>query len=218
MDRIKILIADDTTLMRRLLAQQMAREPNIEVVGEAEDGREAVELTLRCRPDVVLMDLNMPHLNGIQAMERIRAQQPYTKVILLTAHEDLASLGRFSGAADCLDKGCTPQELVGAIRRAHATATPDPAEAGGGNDHHASIERLAVRAGFSEREKIVVQRMVSTEMTMNQVARALSAELKTEVTESSVKHALERAMIKLKIEPRTRAALVKYVLEFGKSA
>jgi DNA-binding NarL/FixJ family response regulator len=219
MPNIRILVADDTTLIRRLLAGQLAREPGFEVVGEAEDGRAAVELARSSRPDIILMDLNMPYLNGVEATERILAQQPTVKVILLTAHEDLAALGRLSGAAESLDKSCTPQEIAAAIRQVYATARAaaqsNAADASPNETHAAAIQRLAARHALTERERAVVEKVVTTDLTIGQIAMALSAEAKTEVTSSSVKHTLERAMTKLRVEPRTRAALVKHVLDFG---
>lgn len=222
MSNIRILVADDTTLIRRLLAAQLAREPGFEVVGEAEDGRQAVEMARTQRPDVVLMDLNMPHLNGTEATERILAQQPHVRVILLTAHEDLASLGRLSGAAESLNKSHTPQQIADAIRRVHAAAratapTNGASPAAASSDHAAAalIERLAIRFALSAREKTVVEKVVTSDLTNQQIASALSAETETEVTASAVKHTLDRAMTKLRLEPRTRAALVKHVLDNG---
>lgn len=218
MPTIRILVADDTTLVRRLLAGQLAREPGFEVVGEAQDGRQAVELALALRPDIILMDLNMPHLNGVEAMERVLAQQPAIKVILLTAHEDLAALGRLSGAAESLDKSCTPQEIAATIRQVYATARAARSNASNASSnemHAAAIERLAARHALTAREQAVVEKVVTTDLTIQQIATALGAETRTDVTLSAVKHSLERAMIKLRVEPRTRAALVKYVLEFG---
>ena len=217
MPRIKILVADDGVLMRRLLVQQFSREADMEVVGEAADGREAVELALKLRPDVITMDLNMPHLNGIQAMERILARYPYIKVLLLTAHGDLVSLGRFSGALESLDKDCTPQELVAAVRRIYAARGPDTAGSCPTGNHRVTCERLATRAGLTEREKAVLERIVGTEESIKQIAKTLSIEWNREVTDASVKHAMERAIAKLRVEPRTRGALVKHVLEFDQS-
>jgi DNA-binding NarL/FixJ family response regulator len=217
MPGIKDLVADDTTLIRRLLVSQLSRESDLDLVGEAEDGRQAVECADELRPNVIVMDLDMPLLNGIQATEKIIAQHPEIKVILLTGHEELASLGRFSGAQECLNKNCTPRELVTAIRRAHAARPSDEndgAESGQKGGHGATVERLAVRAGLTDREKAVVDQMVSTDRTISQIARALTTDPKKPATESAIKHAMERAMIKLNIEPRTRAALVKHVLEF----
>ncbi len=201
--------------MRRLLVTQLALEPDCEIVGEAVDGREAVQLALRDRPDVVLMDLNLPVLNGAQATERILAKHPHIKVIILTALEELASIGRVAGAFDSLDKGCTPQELVAAVRRAFA-ARPSPAAQGNGHDHRVAIEHLSMRAGLTTREKTVLERVVTTELSMQEIAADLSVGSGQKVTHAAIKHTLQRVMTKLAVEPRTRAALVKRVLEFNR--
>ncbi len=217
MPQTNILIADDTTLIRYLLAEQLNAVPDFHVVGTAEDGREAVDLALKLRPDVIVMDLDMPHLNGIFATERIRSRYSHIQVILLTAHNQLGAIGKFSGAFECLNKSCTPQELIAAIRRARTAARDAIAEtktSDRGTPYHTSLERVAQRASLTEREKRALEKIVTTEMTAEQIARALSLEMEQEVTVSSVKHAIERAAIKLRVEPRTRSALVKYVLEF----
>jgi DNA-binding NarL/FixJ family response regulator len=202
MSRIKLLIVDDSTLLRRLLAYQLSCDADFEVVGDAADGREAIELALELRPDVVVMDLDMPLVNGAQATQRILAQQPGVQVLLLTSFESLAPIGRSSGASECLNKGCTPQELATAIRRVRAAKGSDPAEQGTSTDHRIAIERLAARAALTDREKSVLERIVASELTVHQIARALSAESRSQVTDSSVKHTLERVMTKLQIEPR----------------
>jgi DNA-binding NarL/FixJ family response regulator len=217
MSPIRLLVADDTTLVRRLITHQLASENDIEVVGEAADGREAVEIAARLRPDVLVMDLDMPHLNGAQATERITSQYPYVKVILLTALDGLASIGRTSGASECLNKGCTPQDLLAAIRRVHASRHQEAAKPASSGDYRIAIERLAVRASLSDREKTVVERVVGTDFTIHQIAHSLSTETNKTVSDSSVKHALERAITKMHIEPRTRATLIKHVLEFGEN-
>ena len=214
MTGISILIADDTTLMRHLLAMQLGQIADFNVVGQAEDGRMAVEMALRLRPDVMVMDLDMPHLNGIQAVERILAQYPNVSVVMLTAHRGLASIGRLSGVSECLDKNCTPDELVCAIRRARSARTIRKQQQPEANGYQAAIAVLATRAGLTDREKAVFEKALDTDLTIDQIATALSAETKVKVTLSSVKHALDRAITKLRIEPRTRAALVKHVLEF----
>jgi DNA-binding NarL/FixJ family response regulator len=215
MSTINLLIVDDSTLLRRLLAHQLSCEADFEVLGDAADGREAVELALELRPDVIVMDLDMPLLNGAQATQRILAQQPGVQIILLTSFESLAPIGRSSGASECLNKGCTPQELATTIRRVYAAKSAASAGPVTSGDHGIAIERLAVRAALTDRERTVLERIVTSDLTVHQIARALSADAKRQVTDSAVKHTLERVMNKLQIEPRTRAALVKYVLTFG---
>jgi DNA-binding NarL/FixJ family response regulator len=214
MPRIRILIAEDVLLVRRLLREQLARDPGFEVVGEAADGMEAVELALRLRPDVVIMDLSMPRLNGAQATEQIAASCPEVRVIILTIHHDLAALGMLSGAVESLTKECTPQELVAAIRRVHARPGREPQD-GGESSHQTAVCRSATRAGLSELERRVLERVIDEDLTNQQIAASLSREGDKQLTESAVKHALRRVMTKLRVEPRTRAALVKRVLESG---
>lgn len=217
MSRIKTLIADDSTLLRRLVADQLGREPDIIVVGDANDGREAVDLALRVRPDVVVLDLDMPNMNGMQAAQRLLGSLPNVRIILLTGHEQLASLGKLSGASECLIKTCTPQELANAIRRAYTTGrtetTVEKKDSQTTQRTLPVLARLAVQAGLSDKEQSVVEKMVMSEMTAAQIAYALSAEMGCKVTESGVKHSLERALNKLEIEPRTRAALIRRVLD-----
>jgi DNA-binding NarL/FixJ family response regulator len=214
MSTINLLIVDDSTLLRRLLAHQLSCEADFEVIGDAADGREAVELALELRPDFIVMDLDMPLLNGAQATQRILAQQPGVQIILLTSFETLAPIGRSSGASECLNKGCTPQELATTIRRVYAAKSAASAAPVTSGDHRIAIERLSARAALTERERTVLERIVTSELTVHQIARALSADTKRPVTDSAVKHTLERVMNKLQIEPRTRAALVKHVLTF----
>ena len=213
MTRVRTLIADDTGLLRRLLAQQLSREADIEIVGEAADGREAIDLARTSRPDVVLLDLDMPVLNGIQAAQRIAANQPGVGIVLLTGHEQLAQLGRLSGASECLDKRCTPEELAQAIRRAAAARRAAPERSNGSRDVQAILGRLTAQYALTARERTVVDRMVTTEMTAAQMARAMSDEEGVPMTESAVKHALDRALNKMGVEPRTRAALIRRVLD-----
>ncbi len=214
MANTNILIADDTTLIRQLLAQQLGQVADFTVVGEAEDGRMAVEMALRLRPDVIVMDLDMPYLNGIQAVERILGQNSHVSIVLLTAHRGLAPIGRFSGVSECLDKNCTPDELICAIRRARSAHGLTKASQPDTNSHQAAIALLATRAGLTDKERAVFEKALDTELTIEQIAAVLSFQTKVKVTLSSVKHALDRAITKLRIEPRTRAALVKHVLEF----
>lgn len=217
MTKIRILIADDSTLMRRLLAMQLSQMVGFEVVGEASDGREAIDLVEKLRPDVVLMDLSMPGMNGVKAIERLAGSHPYVKTILLTGHEDLASLGRQAGASEFLNKDCTPEILAATIQRAHAARGHQSNGKSTSSNQVAAIERLSTRAKLSENEKLVFERVVTTDLTIQQIAFAISEERAEPVSNSAVKHTLERVMTKLRMDTRTRPALVKMVFEFDEN-
>jgi DNA-binding NarL/FixJ family response regulator len=116
---IRVLIADDEPLIRETLAE-LLEEEGFEVVGQVGDGEEAVRGVAELRPDVVLIDIRMPLVNGIEATGRILADRPGTRVIALSAYDDpaLAAAAREAGAADYVPKGTPSRELVDRIRGA----------------------------------------------------------------------------------------------------
>ena len=120
MKRITVLLADDHRVMREGLRSVLSSEGDIEVVGEAENGRQAVTLTRKLRPDVVVMDIAMPLLNGSEATRQIRKLVPTTKVLILSAHTDAQSVDNAiaQGAAGYLIKQCSADFLSQAIREA----------------------------------------------------------------------------------------------------
>mgnify|MGYP001377038795 CR=1 FL=1 len=123
---IRVLLADDQHLVRAGLRMLCEAAGDVEVVGEASNGHEAVRLALHVRPDVVLMDLNMPGVNGILATERILAARPTTRVVVLTTFDDDDHLypALAAGACGFLVKDARPEELLDGIRRAAAGQTP----------------------------------------------------------------------------------------------
>jgi signal transduction histidine kinase/ActR/RegA family two-component response regulator len=116
--KIRVLLADDHKVLREGLAYLLREQPDLEVVGEAENGRRAVELALQTRPDVVVMDMVMPHMNGIEATRRIVAAMPGVRVIGLSMHDDenMASAMLQAGAVTYLSKGGSSGPLIDAIR------------------------------------------------------------------------------------------------------
>ncbi len=119
MDKIKILLADDHSIVRMGISALLAYEKDISVVGEAEDGEEAVALAQSLKPDVVLMDLMMPRMDGVEATDRIRSALPSCKVLILTTFGTSADVSRAiaSGASGAVVKDIGKDEIVDAIRR-----------------------------------------------------------------------------------------------------
>jgi DNA-binding NarL/FixJ family response regulator len=117
-EKYRIVIADDHTILREALRALLSSNPSFEVVGEAEDGREAIQSVKKHMPDLVLIDLSMPRLNGMDAIKEIKKQSPDTKVLVLTVHKTeehlLASLQ--SGADGYVSKDANHSELEIAIR------------------------------------------------------------------------------------------------------
>ena len=115
---ISVLIADDHPVVRAGLRGMLSGEPDFEVVGEAQNGKEAVALAGRLGPDVVLMDLRMPQMDGVTATERIKAEYPKVRVLVLTTYESDADILRAieTGATGYLLKDAPREELFGAIR------------------------------------------------------------------------------------------------------
>jgi DNA-binding NarL/FixJ family response regulator len=115
---IRIMIADDQTLFRNMLEEVLNREPLFEIVGTASDGKEAVELAKRLRPDIVLMDIKMPEKSGIHALQEISNSVSTLKVIMLTTFEDIQSItdSCLIGAKGYLVKDIKPEVLIMAIK------------------------------------------------------------------------------------------------------
>ena len=121
-DKITVVIADDHTILRRGLVSLLSLNQNIEVIGEAEDGRSAVETALRLEPDVVLMDISMPVLSGLEATDRLKREAPGIKVLIFSAHDDGEYVNQVvrSGANGYVLKNTSPEELYTAIQTVHS--------------------------------------------------------------------------------------------------
>lgn len=118
MTPLRLLLADDHPIVRDGLSAIAETQPDMEVVGEAGDGEEAVALAEKLRPDIVLMDLRMPRLTGVEAIRRIRARLPRTHILILTTYDNDESImeGLQAGAQGYLLKGSSRQDLLSAIR------------------------------------------------------------------------------------------------------
>jgi len=122
MDKIKVMLAEDHVVVREGTRELIQREDDMEVVGEAGDGEEAVALASRTKPDVIIMDVNMPKLNGIEATKQIKAMMPSVAVLVLTAYDNDQYVTALleAGAAGYLLKNIKGRELIDAVRAVNA--------------------------------------------------------------------------------------------------
>lgn len=197
---ITVVVADDHRLVRSGLVQLIASTEDISVVGEASNGAEAVEIATAAQPDVVLMDLSMPVLDGVGATRELIGKLADTKVVVLTsfADRDRVSDAVRAGAVGYLLKDCTPEELLAAVRAAAAGQVPlDPRVAGvllprRGEDEPARL--------LSDREQEVL-RLVAQGLANKQIGRRLA------ISDSTVKVHLGNIYRRIGVTDRTSAAM-----------
>ena len=197
MPPIRVLAADDHAVVRAGIAAMIANEPDIALVGEATNGRDAVERYAALRPDVVLMDLRMPELDGVAALERIRRDDPHARVIALTTYEGDVDIHRAlsAGAAGYLLKGGSAAELMAAIRAVAAGQRALPAAVA------QALAEFTPRVDLTARE-VEVLRLVAKGLQNSEVARVLG------LTAGTVKVHLQHIYRKLGTEDRTEAVTV----------
>ena len=197
---IRLLITDDHPVVRAGLEGMLSRQPDMEVVGEANDGAEAVEMVDRLQPDVVLMDLRMPLVDGVAATEEIKNRHPETQILVLTTYDSDADILRAveAGATGYLLKDAPREELYEAVRAAaQGKALFAPAVA----DKLMRRIREPRRETLSHRE-IEVLGFVRRGLSNKEIARSLH------VSEATIKTHLIHAFKKLGVEDRTAAVTV----------
>lgn len=124
---IRVLVVDDNAIVRDALCRIVQRSADLQLVGEAADGVEAVEKAETLAPDVIVMDVNMPRLDGLGATRRIAQSQPASRVLMLTMYPEMAHDARAAGASATILKDCSASELIAAIRE--LAPADNPAEA-----------------------------------------------------------------------------------------
>jgi DNA-binding NarL/FixJ family response regulator len=207
----RVLIADDDHLMRAGLAELLGSDPTIEIVGQAASGREAIERTRRLDPDVVLMDVRMPDLDGIAATAELTRDTPSARVVILTTFEqdDYIFGGLRAGASGFLLKRTRPEDLISAVhtvaagdallspsvtRRVIERMSRQPAP---DLDGHARLAELTPR----ERE---VLELIARGLSNREIAAALVVE------ESTVRSHIKRILAKLGLRDRVQVVIFAY--------
>ena len=210
--KVRILIADDHAIMRQGLRSMLSDEPGFEVVGEAGDGREAIRLVRDLEPDVVVMDVGMPELNGVEAARQVVRDHPQVRVVALSMHADRRFVTGMleAGAAGYVLKGAVFEELVEAIRavRSGRVYTSQKVTDMVMSDFVRSLGRgePATASLLTPREREVVQLLAEGKGT-RQVAEALTISVNTVDTHR------RRAMEKLDVS--SLAELTKYAIREG---
>jgi len=209
-EKIRILLADDHTILRSGIRALLEVEPGLSVIGEAEDGRAAVSMACKLKPNVVLMDIAMPLLNGLEATRQIKIQCPDVKVLVLSMHdnEEYIRQALEAGAMGYILKDAAPGELIGAIRsvyRGEAVLSPavtrlvieDYLRWGGTRPQEESDS-------LSPREREVLQ-LIAEGYTNKQIAEILSISIKTVQA--------HRNNLMQKLDLHDRGELIKYAIQ-----
>ena len=215
MASIRILIADDHALVREGVRALLTLSQDFEVVGEAADGQHAIEACRRLKPDVVLMDVAMPGLGGLEATLAIRGERPETRILVLTQYADREYVSRFlkAGASGYVLKRAAGSDLAAAIRAVHkgglvldpevARDAVSGASASAGNSSHSAEEPYE---SLTDREKQVLK-LVAEGKSNKEVAQLLDISVKTAMSHR------EHLMEKLGLHSRTD--LIKFALKRG---
>lgn len=203
-DRIKVLCVDDHPLVRDGIAFALLREPDMQLVGEAKDGHEAVEAFRRLRPDVTLMDLQMPRMNGIEALVAIRTEFPQARVVILTTYSgDIqASRALKCGAASYLLKDMLRDSLIEMIRTVHAGERKIPAEIATELAEHMDSDNLSSReidvlrgAAMGRSNKMIAERLGLTEQTVKSYMKSVFSKLGASDRTHAVMIAMKRGFL-----------------------
>jgi NarL family two-component system response regulator LiaR len=215
MDKISVMLVEDHVLVREGTREMLDREPDLQVVAEAGDGEQAVQLATEHRPDIIIMDISIPKLNGIEATRQIKAANPAASVLVLTAYDDDQYVFAFleAGAAGYLLKDVSTSDLIQAIRAVHeGESVLHPAVArkvidyfachpnGGGDVKSDTLERLTDR-------EMEVLALAGKGMTNREIAADLTISIRT------VQVHLSNVFSKLSVGSRTEAVL--YALRKG---
>jgi DNA-binding NarL/FixJ family response regulator len=194
---IRVLLADDHPLLREGIAALIGNQSDMQLIGEASNGREALEQFRKHHPDITLMDLQMPEMSGIDAISAIRGQFPDARIIILTTYTGDFQVSRAlkAGARGYLLKGMLRQELLETIRAVHAGRKRLSAEVAAEIAEHATDDVLTLR-------EIDVLRLIAQGNANKEIAGKFS------LTEETVKGHVKNILSKLGVNDRTHAVTI----------
>jgi len=207
MKKITILLAENHVVVRESIRQFLEREANFEVVGEAGDGEEAVQMVSQLKPDVIVMDISMPKLNGIEATKQIKALQPSAVVLILTAYDYEQYIFPLleAGAAGYLLKDVSSRELISAIQTVHkgeAVLHPAVARKVMERLRHTKVEPTGERAlDLLTKREIAILKMAARGMSNSDIAEELHLSVRT------IESHLGNIFNKLGVGSRTEAVI-----------
>lgn len=207
---IRVFIADDHAIVRKGMAALLATEPGIEVVGDAADGQEALDAVRALKPDVILMDLVMPKMDGIETIRRITADWPEARILVMTsfATDNKVFPAIKAGALGYLLKDSTPEALINGIHQVHR---------GEPSLHPKIAQRMLQELGQPPPQPSAVEALTDREVeVLKLVARGLSNQEIAEtlvLSEATVRTHVSRILSKLHLASRTQATL--YALREG---
>ncbi|GCE49449.1 LuxR family two component transcriptional regulator [Thermosporothrix hazakensis] len=211
--KIRILLADDHTILRAGLKMMLNAQPNMEVVGEAQDGRQALKEAQRLKPDIILMDITMPDMNGIEATKQIKKLLPDVKVLILTMHEhdEYVFQALRAGASGYILKEAADTELITALHviqsgQFYLSPAAQSVMVGDYLQRVRAGEEKDSYSSLTEREREILK-LVAEGYTNNQIAERLVISPKTVDT--------HRTHIMDKLNLHSRAELVKYAMRRG---
>jgi two-component system response regulator NreC len=211
--KIRILLADDHTILRAGLKMMLNAQPDMEVIGEAQDGRQALHEAQRLQPDVILMDITMPDMNGIEATKQIKRVQPEIKVLVLTMHEhdEYIFQALRAGASGYMLKEAADTELITALHvvqsgQFYLSPAAQSVMVGDYLQRVRTGEEKDSYSSLTEREREILK-LVAEGYTNNQIAERLVISPKTVDT--------HRTHIMDKLNLHSRAELVKYAMRRG---
>ena len=215
----RVLIADDDDLMRAGLVELLSGEPEIEIVGEASTGREAVDRARRLRPDVVLMDVRMPDLDGIGATRELTRAAPGVRVLILTTFEqdDYVFGSLRAGASGFLLKRARPEELIAAVRtiaRGDSLLSPSVTRLVIDRMTQQPMPELADQAKLAlltRREREVLEQVASG-LSNREIATKLYVE------ESTIRSHVKRILMKLELRDRVQIVIFAYETGMNRSS